>query len=168
MNYTTTQGKNRITLTAYAPLHIFKGWSVAGISGEAAIDLDNDRIESVRVQAKTGLFDTGDAFKNKEMYKFIGIKENPRATFTLGECTYFEQIDENTYHVSVIGTLDFMNIRRTLPLDVVAIRNGNGFSTGLVFKWSFKQHGVRPPQLFFLKLKDTVDIRVHLEFKEAG
>ena len=168
MNYKTTQGKNRITLTAYAPLHVFKGWSVAGINGDANLDLENNRIESITVQAETGLFDTGDAFKNNEMYKFIGVKENPQAIFSFAECTYFEQVDESSYHVSVIGTLDFMNIRRELPFDVVAIHNGKGFSAGLVFKWSFKQHGVRPPQLFFLKLKDAVDIRVHLEFKEAG
>jgi hypothetical protein len=168
MKYILSEEKNRIAFTAYAPLHTFKGWVTESINGEADIDLENKQIENVTVRATTGLFDTGDAFKNEEMHQFIGVKKNPQATFTFNECTYFVQADEHTYHISVNGILDFMDIRRSFPLDIVAIRNGKGFSAGLVFKWSFKGHGIKPPQLFFLKLKDKVDIRVHLDFKEAG
>ena len=167
MKYILKKGKNRIFFTAYAPLHAFKGWSIDGISGEAHIDLDNEQIKAVTIRAETGFFDTGDTFKNEEMHKFIGVKENPQATFTLNECTYFKQVDQNTYYISANGILDFMNIGDKLFLDIVMLRKGKKFSAGIVFKWSFKRHGIKPPRLFFLKLKDKVDIRVHLEFTET-
>ncbi len=128
------------------------------------LDLEAKKIESATIWARTDCFETGDGLRKRKMHQFMDVRKNPCTRFEVETCNHFEQLDDNTYGLTVVGTLDFMGMVQRLPLDVAIIKRGPALVAGLVFKWSFRRHGVKPPQLFFLKLKDLVEIRAHFEF----
>jgi hypothetical protein len=45
-----------------------------------------------------------------------------------------------------------------LPVDFRIIRDDQGFSIDLDYKWSFKAYGLKAPRLLFLTVRDIVDI----------
>ena len=165
MIYKVDSSKSKVEFLALAPLHKFKGWVEEGFEGEIDIDFDENIIKDIEVIVKTEFFDTGDRFKNREMHKYIQKKKIPQASFTLEDFESMNDLGSNKYDVSLSGILKFMDIERDLVLNIKATKSENRLIADLNFEWSFKNYGLKPPQILFIKVKDIVKISAHVEFE---
>jgi len=165
MKYTLTENC-KVFFTAHAPMHAFKGWAIQGLSGKADIDFDNLLLHHIEATVETRFFDTGDAKRNKAMFDFFALENNPTSSFTMTECREFERITHSKFQLTILGVLDFTGIRRQLPITCTLNRETKNLSLDLQFKWSFKAFGLKAPRLLFLTVRDIVDIKAHLEFTQ--
>ena len=154
-----------IDFLAYAPLHKFKGKVDNGLNGKINIDFDKNEIIDVNISIQTEFFDTGDFFKNKEMHKYIDSKNIETVSFKLKKFKSMKKLKGDTYQIALIGILKFMNIERDLELKFQIEKKEDKIFTKLKFVWSFKNYGLKPPQLLFIKVKDKLDIIVNFEFQ---
>lgn len=164
MIYKINSSKSRVEFLAKAPLHKFKGWVEDGFEGEIDIDFENNIIEDINIVVKTEFFDTGERLKNKEMHKYIKNKEITETSFTLKEFKKMKKKKDDSYDISLLGVLNFMNIERDLDLNIKARKIDNKLTANVSFDWSFKNFALKPPQILFIKVKDIVRISVDLEF----
>ena len=147
-----------VGFTAYAPLHTFKGWTRRGVEAQMGIDFDAKTISYARASAKTSFFDTGFDDRNKAMADYMQIREYPESSIELTEVKRFNRLDDTRYQINALVVLEFMGQRRQLPVDFRIIRDDQGFSIDLDYKWSFKAYGLKAPRLLFLTVRDIVDI----------
>lgn len=162
MNFEITK-KSRVDFIAYAPMHKFKGWSVEGLTGNFDIDFDNLTVNKIEAVALNEFFDTGFDDRNKAMVDFFKFNENKESSFVFTECKEFKKINESRYQITVLGILDFVGIRRQLPITFIVQKAEQNLKVGLKFKWSFKAYGIKAPSLLFLKVRDIVDISANLD-----
>ncbi|PID77140.1 MAG: hypothetical protein CSB24_02895 [Deltaproteobacteria bacterium] len=154
--------KSRVDFVAYAPMHTFKGWSIKGLSGQFDIDFDGLAINKLEAAALNEFFDTGDASRNKAMVDFFKFDQNKESSFEMTEFRDFEKTGDNQYRVTVIGILDFVGIKRQLPVTMNFTRTDDELKVSLKLKWSFKGFGIKAPRLLFLTVRDIVDISAEL------
>lgn len=132
------------------------------------IDLDNLNLADIQAVVKTAFFDTGDDSKNKAMVDYFSLDKHPDASFNMTECKELSKVKDNIYQLTILGILEFSGIRRQLPITCTLNRAEGHIQLDLQFKWSFKAYGLKPPTLLFLKVRDIVDIKAHLEFTAEG
>ncbi len=164
MNFLLTEQNSRLNFIAYAPMHKFAGWANGGLRGSIDIDFDSLTLTSIQVVLDTSFFDTGDNIKNKEIVDFFSLDKYPEASFIMTQCQNFSKVQNNRYHLTVLGILEFSAISRQLPITCILNKDGERLHLDLQFKWSFKAYGLKAPTLLFLKVRDIVDIKAHLEF----
>jgi len=164
MIYKIDSSKSKVEFLAKAPLHKFKGWIEDGFEGEIDIDFENNTIEKINIIVKTEFFDTGDRLKNGEMHKYIKNKEITETSFTLKKFKKMKEKKTDSYDISLLGILNFMDIERDVELSIKAKKIDNRLIANVSFDWSFKNFGLKPPQILFIKVKDVVKISVDLEF----
>ncbi len=164
MKYEITD-KSQVDFVAYAPMHTFKGWSVEGITGIFDIDFENLVIHQIEAVALNEFFDTGYDDRNKAMVDFFKFDKNRESSFVMTECKEFKVIGEDKYRITVLGVLDFVGIRRQLPITCTLRKEGDNVKVDLKFKWSFKAFGIKAPRLLFLTVRDIVDISANLDLK---
>lgn len=145
-------------------MHKFRGWAKEGLNGSMNIDFDNLNLTDIQAMVQTFCFDTGDNSKNKEMAEYFSFAKHPEAGFAMTECKEFSKINGNLYQLAILGILEFSGIRRQLPITCTLNRAEGHLHLDLHLKWSFKAYDLKPPTLLFLKVRDIVDIKAHLEF----
>lgn len=164
MKYLLTDSTSRVDFIAYAPMHKFTGWAKEGLTGSMEIDFDSLSLANIQAVVKTCFFDTGDDSKNKAMVEYFSLDQYPEASFIMTECQKFSKVGDSLYQFTILGILEFSGIRRQLPITCTLSRGDRQLQLDLQFKWSFKAYGLKPPTLLFLKVRDIVDIKAHLEF----
>ncbi len=157
-------GNNRVDFTAYAPMHTFTGWAREGLEGVIDIDMEQVQLNKLSATANTLDFTTGDPERTKAMGEYFNFDQHPQSSFVMSECRSLTRQKSGILNAEIVGVLDFVGIRRQLPLQCMLTNHGNRIDFDLSFKWSFKAFGMKVPRLFFLTVRDIVDIRVHLEF----
>ena len=163
MKYVLTDN-SRVDFVAHAPLHAFKGWAIGGLQAEAEIDVDQGTLQCLRAEVETRCFDTADRERTRAMSRYFALPDHPRAGFSLSECREFRYLGGNRWRTAMLGVLDFVDIRRQLPLTgLLQMANGR-LLWDLQCKWSFKAYGLKAPRMLFLAVRDIVDIAAHLEF----
>ncbi len=160
-------GSSRTDFTAYAPMHKFKGWAVEGITGCFDIDFETMAVKQIEAYALNEFFDTGYADRNKAMVEFFNFKKNKQSSFIMTECREFKKLSGTKYKITMLGVLEFVGIRRQLPITCTLTRNKNLLNASMSVKWSFKAYGIKAPQLLFLKVRDIVDISADLELSAS-
>jgi len=166
MKYKITDN-SRVDFTAQAPMHTFRGWAAEGLKGGIDIDFDSLKLQHIEVSVDVNCFDTGDVGKNKAMKEFFLFDSYPEASFLMTECREFSRVAENSYKMTVLGILEFVGIRRQLPITCMVTKNDAQITIDLQFKWSFKAYGMKAPRLLFMTVRDIVDIKAHLEFTNS-
>jgi polyisoprenoid-binding protein YceI len=170
MIYTLNNKNSKIEFMATAPFHKFKGWSKKGFEGKLDIDFENNIINDINIVIKTEYFETGDRLKNKEMQKYIKSNLIPDSSFKLLNFKKMNQTssssNKTSYNILVDGLLSFMDIKREIELNIHAYKMDEYLFADVTFDWSFKNYGLKPPQILFIKVKDIVKISAHLEFIE--
>ncbi len=159
--------KSRVDFVAYAPMHTFKGWAVEGLSGYFDVDFDNLTINHIEALALNQYFDTGYDDRNKAMVDFFKFDTNKESSFVMTECREFKKVGDQKYQITVLGILDFVGIRRQLPITLVLTKDDGNLYVSLKFKWSFKAYGIKAPRLLFLTVRDVVDISADLVLRAA-
>ncbi|PIE73630.1 MAG: hypothetical protein CSA20_02150 [Deltaproteobacteria bacterium] len=159
----TVSGNNRVDFTAYAPMHTFRGWAEQGFSGTIDADFEKGTLRTMEAAVNTLDFTTGDDERTRAMSDYFDFPAHPRSSFVMTQCRSLAKAGSG-YKAEITGILDFAGIRRQLPLTCMLIMQKEHIDLALTFKWSFKAYGLKAPRLLFLKVKDIVDIRVHLEF----
>ncbi len=163
MKYVLTDN-SRIDFIAHAPMHAFKGWAIDGLRAEAEIDVDQRVVHLLRAEVETRCFDTADHERTEAMRRHFSLPEHPRAVFAMSGCREFHPVDGNRWQTKLIGVLEFVDIRRQLPVNgLIRLDNGR-LLLDLQCKWSFSAYGLKAPRLLFLAVRDIVDINAHLEF----
>ena len=168
MIYKIDEEKSKVEFTATAPFHKFKGWSETGFDGEIDINFEENIINNIKVIIKTEFFETGDKLKNKEMQKYIKSNIMPATSFKMTEFKKIVKLntypDAESYDIEVLGILCFMDIKRKLKLNIKASKTENKLYADVSFDWSFKNYGLKPPQILFIKVKDIVKVSAYMEF----
>lgn len=155
---------SRVDFLARATLHSFKGWANNGLRAEAEIDMEQGILHRLWAEVDTSCFDTADPERTEAMNRYLAPLEHPRVEFSLSECREFSPAGNGRWQIRMLGVLDYVDIRRQLPVfGLMRQRNGR-LLWDLHCKWSFKAYGLKPPRLFFLTVHDIVDISAHLEF----
>ena len=165
MKYTLTRDY-RVDFTAFAPMHTFKGWCVEGITAEADIDFDTMTLHKIRANANVSFFTTGDQTRTRAMATYMAADRLPDASMKMVECQSFQKVKRGAYRISVIAVLEFMGIRKKMPITFYAVPKDDEMLVELAFQWSFKGHGVKAPRLLFLTVKDLVDIKGWGQFNQ--
>jgi len=145
-------------------MHTFKGWAIRGLRGKINIDFEQLSLHHAQVTLETRYLDTGDDDKNRAMRNFFKLDQHPETGFVMTECRELCQLKNNKYKMTVLGILDFVSIRRQLPITAMLTVQKEKIIMDLHFKWSFKAYGLKPPRLLFMTVRDIVDIKAHLEF----
>ena len=167
MKYQST-GKYRVDFTAYAPMHTFKGQTTKGIHAEIDIDFERQTIRHARACADVNFFTTGDSDRTAAMKEFMTVERFPEAAVEMAQCRTFEKIDDTRFRVSVLAVLEFMGVRRQLPVSFTITLEKKLMRIDLSFKWSFSAYGIKAPRLLFLTVRDIVDIKGTGDFFPAG
>ena len=165
-SYDISEQGYRVDFIAYAPLHRFCGWTVSGVQGDVQFDFEQRKIETMTFSAAVHDFDTGDRIRNKEMMKVFQVESHPLASLIMADCTQFQELKSDLFSIKIMAILEFMGIRRQLPLQLTAQRENSALKLDMAMKWSFKSYGIKAPQLLFLKVRDIVDIHAHLVLNE--
>ena len=155
-----------VNFIAYAPLHKFRGKVEDGFSGFIDIDLEKNTLKEIDIEVKTEFFTTGDKLKDKELHKYISSEDIKVASFKSKELRSFKKVKDNIYQIDLLGVLNFMNIERDLKLKFKIVHKEDSIYTELDFNWSFKNFGLKAPQLLFLKVKDKVSISLKFNFTQ--
>jgi len=163
LNYLLSDS-NRVDFVARAPLHAFTGWCARGLRGEASIDWNKGRVEKLWAGVNTGDFQTTDPERTQAMSRYFSFPDHPRATFSMTECRDFQKQGGNHWRTSMLGILDFVGVRRQLPVQGALRSTQEGLlHLELRCKWSFKAFGIKAPRLLFLTVGDIVDITAQLQ-----
>jgi len=158
MKYMLTQDY-RVDFTAYAPMHTFKGWTVKGIEAEVEIDFHSLVLNKLHAVAEVAFFTTGNEDRNKAMSDYLVVGRFPKASVEMIECKSFKKVNRGAYRVSVLAVLEFMSIRRQMPIIFYAVPADGEMKIEVALQWSFKGYGLNAPRLLFLKVRDIVDIK---------
>jgi hypothetical protein len=161
VNYQLTEAC-RVDFTAYAPLHLFKGWTEEGLSGEIAVDLANRRLDNFAATAETLSFTTADRQRTEAMRDYFFLREHRQTSFRLSEPCALADAGQGRYRGVMVGVLEFAAIRRQMPLTCLLHRTPAGITMSVSGRWSFKAFGLRAPRLLFLTVRDIVDISARL------
>jgi len=156
---------SKVDFLAYAPLHKFRGNIEEGFSGSIEIDFEKKEITEIDIVVETKFFKTGDFLKDKEMHKYISSKKIKTASFKLKKFKKMKKLKKENYQIELIGVLKFMDIERDLDLKFTIEKKEDSIETVFKFVWSFKNYGLEPPHLLFIKVKDKVDITAILSFE---
>ncbi len=149
----------RVDFTAYAPLHTFKGWTIKGVEAQIGIDFQHLEIHHASASAHTRFFDTGHADRNQAMAGYMQQERFPEASIEMTKCKEFVLQDDGRYRAEILAVLDFIGVRRQLPVTFYVAKASEKITIDLAFKWSFKAYGLKAPRLLFLTVRDIVDIQ---------
>lgn len=163
MKYVLTDN-SRVDFLAHAPLHGFKGWAIKGLQGELEADLAVCTLQGLWATVETCCFDTADPERTTAMSRYFALPEHPRAAFRLSESPGLQPLTNGGWRTKMLGVLDFVDIRRQLPVSGTFKMQGERLLCDLQCKWSFKAYGIKAPRLLMLTVRDIVDIKAHLEF----
>jgi len=163
MKYTLSENF-RVDFIAHAPMHTFKGWTFKGIDAEMEVDFDALELSGIHATAETCFFDTGNEDRNQAMKAYMSSDRFPKALVETAQSTQFEKLDEEMYKISPLIILEFMGIRKQMPVTFIAVREKNKIKIDVELKWSFKAYGLKAPRLLFLTVRDIVEIKGSGEF----
>ena len=107
---------SRVDFLAHAPLHGFKGWAFNGLRAEAEVDVEQGILHRLWAEVETRCFDTADPERTKAMSRYFALPEHPRAGFSLSECREFRPVGDGRWQTRMLGVLDYVEIRRQLPV----------------------------------------------------
>ena len=149
----------RVNFKAYAPMHTFKGWCTKGVKAEMEIDFNALSLHKLVAVAKVSHFTTGDGARTLAMANYMMVNRFPKASIEMTKCNSFQKLKKGAYRISVVTLLEFMGIQRQLPIIFYAVPTNDGIKIEVAFRWSFKAFGLKAPRLFFLTVRDIVDIK---------
>ncbi len=157
----------RVEFTAFAPMHTFKAWCMENVTAEVEIDFDTLSLHKIHAVAKVSSFTTGDALRNQAMWTYMVTDRFAEASIEMTKCKEFIKLKSGAYRVSVLTVLEFMGIRRQLPITFYAVPFDEGMKIETAFNWSFKAFGLKPPRLLFLTVRDSVEIKGWGHFEKS-
>lgn len=155
----------RVDFTAYAPMHTFKGWTLEGVTGCIEMDPGTGTVLNAHATARTRFFNTNDEERNRAMADYIQPDSWPEARIDMTVCKKVVELGNSRFRADVLAVLEFMGVRRQLPVTLTAALSTTGVDVELSLKWSFRAYGLKAPRLLFLTVRDIVNIRGRGKFQ---
>lgn len=155
--------RSQVTLVARSSIHDVEcvGRKVSGtLTGNPDSIADNPAID-VTVEMKS--FDAGDWLKNRTLHGYFEVKKHATSTFALREIRAVERMDDGRYRATLVGTFEFQGKRYPLEASCTARVNARELSGDAEFSLFLPDMGLQAPSFLFVKMDDTVRVRVHLE-----
>ncbi len=166
----TTGAKQTVQFVSDAPLEKIVG-KASDVSGKISVDLANlasGASGSIRVNLKS--LDTGLSLRNQHMREnHLHTNEFPDAVFTITSIISAEPANISaggTANTLVRGQLELHGVKKQYEmLGQIAYDPAAG-SLKVSYKWNIllKDHDIPRPEFLFMKLSDTQQITVELEF----
>ena len=97
--------------------------------------------------------------RDEHMAKAIASKEYPLAKYTI------ESIDKSAKGYTLHGLLNFHNIKKPLDIQAKIKQNNNKVIFHGTSSFLMSNYGVTPPKMFFLTVRDRIDLKIDATFK---
>lgn len=120
------------------------------------------RIESIRgtIDISMKSLKSDNADRDEHMMKAIESSKYSLATYT------FKEVKKTASGYKVNGILNFHGVKKPLSINANIKKIKNGLSFKGVSHFLMSSYGVTPPKMFFLTVRDRIDLNINVLFKK--
>ncbi|MCA9521382.1 MAG: YceI family protein [Myxococcales bacterium] len=161
--YRIDSKRSRVTLITKSSIHDVEcvGTNVSGtLSGDPGAIAEGTMID-VAIEMKS--FDAGDWLKNRSLHNYFEVKKHPTSRFALREIRDVEALDGGRLRATLVGELTFQGKGHPLQSRCEARIDERALTGDAEFSLFLPDLGLEAPSFLFVKMDDTVRVKVHLE-----
>lgn len=100
------------------------------------------------------------ADRDEHMSESIESSKYSLATYT------FKEVKKSDSGYTVNGILNFHGVKKPLTINAKIDKTKNGLSFKGVSSFLMSSYGVTPPKMFFLTVRDQIDLNINVMFKK--
>lgn len=97
--------------------------------------------------------------RDEHMVESIESAKYPFATYT------FKEVKKSSTGYSVHGILDFHGVKKPLTIEANIVKTKSGLHFNGTSGFLMSSYNVTPPTMFFLTVRDQVDLKIDVMFK---
>lgn len=131
--------------TTHLTSHLKMGKNIESISGTINISMKSLKSDN--------------ATRDEHMMKAIESSKYSLATYT------FREVKKTASGYTVNGILNFHGVKKPLTIKAKIDKTKNGLDFKGVSHFLMSSYGVTPPKMFFLTVRDQIDLKINVMFK---